>query len=301
MKGEINTCAFIDVLGYRNIVTSNKYSDKKKIEILSDIYLNLFAISANLKEFRRNTNRGLFMKSFSDSAYIQSSNTIDVLYSCYRIFNNTLDHHQNNISHKYTPLLRCGIAKDWTLKIMDTAALMCNSIDDIRKNDSLKNIIGLGVAKAYETGEESKLSGMRIIISKEVMSNIDYKKYDDVDFECYYINSDDLLSIKPNSDFKLFFIPIKLNEKNETVDLFEMAWCVQSKFSFDFNENPFESFKLRILKLQTMNDLIEQEHKRHLKKTAEIIYKSYQIMKSIYKNEYETQYCEKELLKLINI
>ncbi len=313
MNIEHKYCAYIDVLGYGSIVNSNEITNDQKKERLLSIFRNLHStISMNtiktLKE--KYKEKELFVKSFSDSIYIQSDDPILILFSLYNIFNTTFGYYKNS-SYKQNPtiFLRAGIVKDWTLKIMDLGSLSRNEIESMPNNEELQNIIGQGVANAYYTSEKKNLSGMRIIISPEVLNNVPIIKYDKVDFECYYLQIDNpLYNSELISDFekiKLFFIPIKHDEINKynnrvnEVNLFELCWPV-FKYSWSNNLSDIDSIISELFKIQ---DEFNGDAKRHLRETAKLIYKSLQIVEKETPNVYlreDLEIVKKQLLPISN-
>ena len=97
-KVEYNTCAFIDVLGYGEIVTSTEKSTEKKLQILESMFSNLQASISHvtIKDVQlKNRNEKLFLKSYSDSVYIQSDNAYTVLFCLYNIFSVSFGYYSN--------------------------------------------------------------------------------------------------------------------------------------------------------------------------------------------------------------
>ncbi|HTB07866.1 MAG TPA: hypothetical protein VK806_13010, partial [Bacteroidia bacterium] len=119
-------CTFIDVLGYRNIVLSDTRTKEDKIKILSSIYMNLFSsISIQVKHIRElNPSIDIFIKSFSDSVYLESNEPYPILFALHYIYNVAFGYNMNfSPDEHYTPLIRSGTVRDWTLRIMDIGAL----------------------------------------------------------------------------------------------------------------------------------------------------------------------------------
>jgi len=291
-KVEYHTCAFIDVLGYSSIVTSTKLKTLKKLQILESIYRNLQdSISfATIKPIQKiNSNHKLFLKSFSDSVFIQSDNAYTVLFCIYRIFAIFFGHFAN-FTHEehHRALLRAGIVIDWTHKILDISSLTRHPFGIMAENEDFQNLIGLGVARAYYTSEESHLSGMRIIISPEVLQSFELIPVNEVSFECYYIQESNLLIdsdiFEDVSKTNLFILPIRKNERGDIVNLYELCWP-SYKSSNDYDCDIFTFIK-EILLLESQYKI--EEHKRHLIKTAELIYKSFEISRKFYKTEFTT-------------
>ncbi|MBW8051443.1 MAG: hypothetical protein FVQ77_14100 [Cytophagales bacterium] len=303
LKGEINYCAFIDVLGYGNIVFDENRSTQEKINILVSIYMNLFSsISSTIKEINENCDDKIFIKSFSDSVYLETKNLESLLFACYQIFNIAFNYYINfSQKEKYTPLLRAGIVKDWSLRIMDIASLTRQPYDQFYKNDEFNNIIGLGIARSYTTAEKSNLSGMRLIISPEVIGDIQLKPYKDTTFESYYFDCQNFIKLswlKHNpKTIPLFFTPIRKNEKNQIVNLYENCWPV-FRYAYSRNKTDILHHVNEIIKMKINFD---ERTMRHYIKTSEIIKKAFLITLSINDSVFSRETIESCLSELENI
>ncbi|PIX36133.1 MAG: hypothetical protein COZ59_02765 [Bacteroidetes bacterium CG_4_8_14_3_um_filter_31_14] len=293
-------CSFIDVLGYKNIVLSKTLSNDEKVKFLEDIYSILFsAISGQLTQIRQNQTESdkLFIKSFSDCVYLQTNDPYVLLFSLHNIYNVAFCYHRN-IPENYTPLLRSGTVRDWTVKIMDIGSLATHNIDEMYGKDELANIVGLGITRAYLASEESKLSGMRIIVSKEVMDQLKLIKYNNVAFDCFYCECPNFFTHKdlPKSlkPVKLFFLPIEENEEGKKVDLFELCWPV---FDYVWSNNNSDIHN-SIDSIFMMQKDFDDKSLRHFKKTAELILKSLIITYTIFPNEYNSEDVSKVIKKL---
>jgi hypothetical protein len=67
---------------------------------------------------------------------------------------------------------------------MDLGSLSRQPIENMYQNPEHNNPVGLGVAQAYFTSEKSNISGMRVLISKEVKEKISLIKYEKISFDC---------------------------------------------------------------------------------------------------------------------
>lgn len=159
-------CAFIDVLGYSALVSDEKISVGAKIKKLKSIYENLAAnIAPIINEINNSSTSNIYIKSFSDCFYLESSDIHPILIAVNRLFNWTFGYYKNfSFEEEWTPLLRAGIVKDWTLRFKDIGAIVNDTVGE--------NPVGYGVARAYGVSEKSGLSGMRIIISPEVIADL---------------------------------------------------------------------------------------------------------------------------------
>lgn len=299
IKAENKYCAFMDVLGYGNIVASPTLSTEEKVKIFESIYMSLFASVSQTTKMMNRKEHGLFIKSFSDSIFIETSTPMPLLFTLYNIFNINFCYYSNfAFEDQYTPLLRSGAAYDWTFKLMDTGSLSRQSIDVMHNNADFQNIVGLGVAKAYYVSEKSKLSGMRIILEPSVLKEVNLIKYDKVPFECYYTKCPNYLyDEKLQHDLKeinLFFTPVKINEEGKTVNYYEICWPV---FTYGWNEHNSD-IRTHILELYKMECNFEGDSMRHFNKTAEIIYKSLLITVQEFPGFFDPKSIEETILVL---
>lgn len=256
---KLKYCVFIDVLGYKSMVLDDNKPQHQKINILKSIYKNLApsfqSCIANLSRGLRNE---IFIKSFSDSFYLESTNLHPLIYACWRIYNNVFDFYKTySIDEKYTPLIRGGMVKDWTSMYIDISSLAKGASLDYT------NPVGKGVARAYLTSEESFLSGMRLIIAPEIISELDLTKHERP-FEYYELTIDnpDAGEIKTT----LYVLPITQNEKNKATNLYELLWPDMNSCTFDYIET-----------LKKIRHTFPKQHLRHFTKTAEVLYKALEL------------------------
>lgn len=246
-------CAFIDVLGYKSIVSDLTRTEEEKVKILMSIYENIaFHLRDTIIEINQVINNEIFIKSFSDCFYLESSNLLGLLYSIKQVFKKTFGLYSNiTDGSEYTPLIRGGIVKDWTVRFKDLASFV--------NNQEGTNPVGLGVARAYWTSEKSNLSGMRVIISPEVTKDLNLVHYSRNNYDCLVQEY-----VYKNVPLYLFFDQIKENEKGCEVDLLEMIWPEEamSDCIYDF-----------ISQLEIIKSNFNRKSMRHYKKTAEVILK----------------------------
>lgn len=243
-------CVFIDVLGYGNLVKDEKKSQKEKIKILTSIYDNLATqLQTTINEINSVIEDKIFIKSFSDCFYLESTNLVALLYSTQRIFSGTLNFYIN--TDEYTPIIRGGIVKDWTVRFKDLASVV--------NNNSESNPVGLGVARAYWTSEKTHLSGMRIIISPEVIKDLKLDNHSQNGYDCFVQTYHYREIIR-----YLFLTHINTNEIGGSTDLYELIWTEEamSGCTYDYIEQ-----------LKKMRPNFSNDSLRHYKKTAEVILK----------------------------
>lgn len=249
----LNYCVFIDVLGYGNLVNDSTKSQDQKIDILRSIYENLAStIGTHVNEMNERLTNNLFIKSFSDCIYLESSDLLALLYTCRQIFMDTFNLYTNlSLDLEYTPFIRGGVVKDLTLQFKDLASFVDNSTST--------NPVGLGVARAYYVSEKSKLSGMRLIISNEILNDLSLRKEFKNGFT--YFSQD--VQISDIVD-KLYFHKIDKNEDNCDTNLYELIWTA-ALLSDCTNDNIRQLGNLRVN--------FNSNTIRHFKNTADLFLK----------------------------
>ncbi|SHM51264.1 hypothetical protein SAMN05444266_108329 [Chitinophaga jiangningensis] len=210
---ETKYCAFIDVLGYKAIVMDTSTTDEQKVKILHSIYSNLAVQFVNVVNLvNETTDTKIYLRSFSDCFYLDCASIGPLLNAISSIFSSAFGYTSKfTEEEEKTPLLRCGIVKDWIVKFKDIGAIAMGRDTD--------NPVGKAVARAYETSELSRLSGMRIIISPEVIVDLEVSHLTIPDFQCY-IKDIPTYGI----DMRYYFRHIDTNEKDEKCNLYEMLW-----------------------------------------------------------------------------
>lgn len=244
-------CVFVDVLGYGSIITSNK-TESQKLNILNGIYSNLATqIMVDINYVNQNAIDPIYVKSFSDCFYLESTQLDLILHAIKAIFRNAFTFYGSDADDDfgYTALFRSGVTKNWTRKFTDLAAMV--------DNNSTMNPVGLGVAESYYISEKSFLSGMRIILNESVFLDIpttvieinskSYFKYE------YSING---------ADYTSYFIKIERNEIFKKVNLYELIW------SFDTMNSCTDD---GIETLKSIKHTFGPKQMRHYKKTAEVL------------------------------
>jgi hypothetical protein len=252
MKNQ-NYCVFIDVLGYGELVKDPTKSQDQKINILRSIYENLAStISTHINEVNERLTSKIFIKSFSDCIYLESSDLLSLLYSCRQIFMDTFNLYTNlPPENEYTPFIRGGLVKDWTIRFKDLSSFV--------DNQQSTNPVGLGVARAYQVSEKSKLSGMRLIISDEIIKDLLIKKESKNDFD-YYVQEVPINGVPD----RLYFDKITKNEDNCDVNLYEMIWTAPLMS---------DCTKDNIKHLNNLRVNFDSNSMRHFRKTAEMLFK----------------------------
>lgn len=244
-------CTFIDVLGYGELVKDTTISIDKKIEILHSIYSNIAThFSIAIKEINESFDDKIFIRSFSDCFYLECEKLEPIIIATNRIFNWTFGFYSNfSIDEERTPLLRAGIVKDWTVSFKDIGAII--------NNTSELNPVGLGVANAYYTSEKSNLSGMRIIISPEVFTDLNVQILANMPIDCFSLNISE-----NNISFPYYFRHIITDEKKEPTNLYEMIWSLDG-----MNDCTYDYINV----LEKLKPTFKEESIRHFTETAKVL------------------------------
>ncbi len=271
-------CVFIDVLGYGELVKDPTKTIEQKIQTLNSIYTNLASsLMIKINEINAVITDKIFIKSFSDCFYLESTNLLALLYSCQGIFNDTFGFYSNLPDSEYTPLIRGGIVKDWTVRFKDLGAIV--------NNQDETNPVGLGVARAYWISEKTKLSGMRLIISDEVIKDLTLNKHSRNGYECYIQEY-----IYLNIPIYLYLEKIEMNEENCPINAYELIWTesAMSSCTYDY-----------LIQLNNIRNNFNANSLRHFKKTAEVVLKGLLLSDCNKKTENLFKKYKNELTQLI--
>ncbi|WP_126247812.1 hypothetical protein [Chitinophaga rhizosphaerae] len=252
---ETRYCAFIDVLGYKVIVTDDKTTLEQKARTLQSIYENLATqFIWGIGHLNTQYEDKVYVRSFSDCFYLDCASIEPLLVAVGQIFTSTFNFYSNfKPEEETTPFLRCGIVKDWVIKFKDIGS-MVNGTNEL-------NPVGLAVARAYLTSEKSKLSGMRVIVSPEVINDLQAVRNTIPEFS--YFTKD---IREYNVSLPYYFKPININEKGEPSELYEMLWPVNY-----VNDHADTVISV----LQGIRPTIPKDEQRHLIKTAQMFADSY--------------------------
>jgi hypothetical protein len=258
MENNQKYCFFIDVLGYGSIVNNKLITFDRKVSILKSIFEDLASSIVNaVRDINDNTSYKIHIRSFSDSFYLYSDNIKPLIYAINKIFENAFGLYSNfSEKEERTPLIRAGIVKDWMLEFKDIGGLL-NGHEEI-------NPVGLGVARAYYTSEKSNLSGMRIIIAKEVIDDLYPEK-----LESPFIHyKTDIDIFDKNTPLQYYFKPVIKDEKENNIDLYELIWSYTryNDSSYDYANN-----------LVKIEGTFTVEHKRHFYATARVLFDGLQL------------------------
>ncbi|MCB0539149.1 MAG: hypothetical protein KDE33_16665, partial [Bacteroidetes bacterium] len=245
-------CVFVDVLGYGSIVTDSNRTESSKLNILNAIYSNLAAqMMIDINETNQNALDPVYIKSFSDCFYLESTDNIRVLHVVKNIFRNSFTFYgaDDYSDLNYTGLIRGGVTLNWTRRFNDLAGVVTNH--------QLENPVGLGVAEAYYLSEKTNLSGMRIILKPEVFRSL--KTTSVTRNNTHYFKHSYSLN---GADYFSYYKHITKNEAFHTVDLYELIW------SYD-TMNTCTSDGMDVL--QKIKPTFSNRVIRHYHKTAQVL------------------------------
>lgn len=248
--GNKTFCAFIDVLGIGNLVLDNTILDSTKFNILNSIYTNIATqLSTIVREMNSFNADKINLRSFSDSFYLECSKVEHILCALNDFYNYTFGFYTNfSPQEERTPLLRSGVVYETSWKFHDIGAMAVGKID--------WNPVGPGIARAYNTSENSGFSGMRIIISDEVLSFLELQEKSSNDFLCKFTMLPTYMTSVP-----IHFRQIEGIENKKPKTYYELIW------TFSVNGHQYD-YVDELIKLQ---HTFTSKTKRHLLETIELV------------------------------
>ena len=277
---EIYYCAYMDVLGYKALVEDKLLSPEKRLSLLKSIYENLATQFMIVVPYVNDSVEAkVDLRSFSDCFFLYCERPEPLLVAIAQIYQNVFGFFRNfSETEQRTPLIRCGVVRDWMAKFYDIGSMQ-NSTKQI-------NPVGLSVTRAYLIGEESKLSGMRIIVSPEVIEDIQTVEVAHPMYKCKYA---ELKTYKHKLPY--YFRHIEQNEDGKTANLYELLW------PFDLiKDNPSDAL-ITLRKLRP--GFIPEKITRHFNQTIGAFIASHTLLKSK-QLQYPDKY-EKDHADLINL
>ncbi len=261
---ELKYCAFIDVLGYGNLVLDKNTNPQQKLKMLESIYTNLatqFMLAIN--EVNKFNDEQIYIRSFSDCFYLDCTRPEPLLIAVKTIYEYVFGFYSSfTEAEERTPLLRCGIVKDWLIKFNDIGGMVNNTPE--------LNPVGPAVARAYLVCEESCLSGMRIIVSPEVMADLNVLQVSIPEFKCF---SKEMMTYTIMRNY--YFKHVETNELEKAVELCEMLWPVNK-----LDDTAFEC--IDILKKIKPSFPLESKQRRHFDKTVQVFVNSLRMTSDSY-------------------
>lgn len=206
-------CAFIDVLGYGELIKDETVDYSTKSLRLGSLYSSVIT-SVGISIGHLNDSYGGRIKawSFSDCMYLQCEVVDMLVVAISRIFNDTFTlYGGSSLKDEWTPLLRCGIAKGWTHEFPSFSSMVN------KRNETTP--VGPGVANAYWTSEKSGLSGMKVILAEDVIQDLRTTHLGSDPFERVgkEITSEGVV-------MPYFFKRVTGGSKEKPVTLFELLW-----------------------------------------------------------------------------
>lgn len=252
---------FIDLLGYGSIILDKKKDYVQKTIMLTAIYSNIAtAVKFAIGDSKLAGVSTLRAWSFSDSVYLECDNAVALLHVCNQIFRDSFSYYANVPDEiHYTPLLRGGMARGWSNRLIDISAFVNDTTGD--------NPVGEAIATAYGVGEKSRISGMRMILIDTIIKDLEsFPGYKQID------TTNSLIEYHVHGIPKyLYFRKINRNEvgcsKMKEHCLYELLWPVDS-----FGSCTFETVEV----LKGIKPDFDERVIRHYKKTAGVLYHAIQ-------------------------
>jgi hypothetical protein len=255
---ETSYCLFLDVLGYKGIVYNNAKKPDLIVKELVSIYESIATQLRTLLSWDINQRESIVkIRSFSDSIYLQCETIEPLIYTTCLLYNWCFHFYQNhNLLEEREPMLRCGIAKDWTVTFNDVGGIVTGQKDI--------NFVGKGVAKAYETSERTGISGMRILISPEVFNDLHCKRIEE-NGKVYFITR---FAMTNNINQLYVFKHLDRNRENEKIDCYELLWPFHSFLNDDFT---------CVDQLAKLKPTFKGEALKHYYETLELMYECFKL------------------------
>lgn len=208
--------AFVDVLGYKNIVKSS-LPDERKFKRLYSLFetfgvaffqaINEFNNGLTTDDARRV--RGI---SFSDSLYLSAKNLASLLCCLENIFATTYLFQENTYGSdcdNWIPFIRAGVVQGWVVNFRDVS--MC----PLPNRSEFRNPVGPAVADAYLLTEETgKLPGMRCYMERKLLDGSGAIHHEHPSH--YHLTVD-------SKKLRLLDVPVG-DAAISTLDLVELAW-----------------------------------------------------------------------------
>jgi len=272
VEPEIKYCAFIDVLGYGEFVLNEDRSTEQTIKLLHSQYVNL-ATHFTLVVPRLNAyySSDIFLRSFSDSFYMDCSSLEVLLIAVKTIFDYTIGFYASfTETEERTPLLRCGIVKDWLLKFRD--------IGSMTSSGGELNPVGRAVVRAYQTSEKTWLSGMRIILHPDAFMDLNALESTLPAFPCFAKEVREY-GVAMYYYFKHILHDERIERRkgdDDQTDLYELLWPVGR-----LNDDPAECVTF----LRKIKENIPENVIRHHRKTANLFHESFMLSSWRTKNQ----------------
>lgn len=155
---------FADVLGYKTIVLSNQYTNAQRFHYLHSVFM---ALAQGARDVVQDLSGVATVQAvqFSDSFYFSSSSPVAIVSAMSSFYANVFTIYDNtfNTDDEWLPFLRGGIVHDWMFEGLDITLPALQ-----KRQDAFRNPIGPAVAKAYLLSEETRLGGMRLVVTKDV-------------------------------------------------------------------------------------------------------------------------------------
>jgi len=212
--------AFVDVLGYRSIVTGD-LSDESKFKRLHSLFEGFgVAFFTAVADFNQDLTPAdptyVDTVSFSDSLYLSCKELPSLLLFLEGLFSVTYgfqEHTYRTDPDNWTPFIRAGIVFGWTVNFRDV------SMRPMPDRSEFRNPVGPAVADAYTFTEKTgRLRGMRCYLRRSLVEAAGAKRINDpAHFEL----------ATPSRTLRLLEVPAG-DACDKTLDLVELAWPIHA-------------------------------------------------------------------------
>lgn len=243
-------CAFIDVLGYGALIQDTSLNYSQKSHRLNSLYSNVVTnVGMDIGHLNRTYGNPIKAWSFSDCLYLQSDSIEMLVVAIERIFNNVFNLYTGfSLTEEWTPMLRCGMAKGWIHEFRSFSSLV-NGGEETTP-------VGPGVAHAFWTSEKSGISGMKIILTNEVIQDLRTTHLGTNPFE-HVIKE----IASENVVLPYYFKRVTGGTKEKPVTLFELIWPFEAMGNTPWNF---------IDELEKLHATFDPNHLRHFTATAKL-------------------------------
>ena len=216
LDGSRRHVAFIDVLGYKSIVTGT-LPDERKFRRLHALFETFgVAVFTGIADFNQNlsaTDPGyVHGVTFSDSLYLAAQDLPALLRFLEGMFATTYgfqEHTYDEDADSWVPFIRAGIAHGWVVNFRDV------TMNQLQGRGVFRNPVGPAVADAYVLTEcTGKLPGMRCFMERRLLEGVDVKQ---VAAPKHYLIE------TASRILRLLDVPPG-DSKTENLELVELAW-----------------------------------------------------------------------------
>ena len=174
--------AFIDVLGYSDLLKDRRLSDQTRLQYLYDVWEVLIAAFQRLDMWQDRIKYTVF----SDCAYLSSKEPNVALAAASLIFSDVF-HFYRGHQTTWVPWLRCGIGHGWIMPVFDPSVRGSST----SHTAAFRNPVGPGLVDAVKLENSRDRPGMRILVPRAIYEQ--YKNTIPRDDVTEWLGASDLL------------------------------------------------------------------------------------------------------------